>query len=88
MTPPRVCIVVLACNRREDTLECLRSLARITDPIPTVILVDNGSSDGTADAVKMEFPGSSSLKRGKTSDTREVTTRESGRLLSWVRITC
>ena len=65
MTPPRVCIVVLACNRREDTLECLRSLARITDPIPTVILVDNGSSDGTADAVKMEFPGIKLIETGE-----------------------
>lgn len=65
MTPPRVCIVVLAWNRREDTLECLRSLARVTDPDTTVLLVDNGSTDGTADAVKMEFPGIKLIETGE-----------------------
>lgn len=49
----------------EDTLECLRSLARITDPDTTVILVDNGSSDGTADAVKVGFPGIELIETGE-----------------------
>jgi len=65
MTPPRVCIVVLSWNRREDTLECLRSLAQITDPEPILILVDNGSSDGTSEAVKEEFPGIDLLETGE-----------------------
>ena len=59
MTPIFVCVVVLTWNRRADTLECLRSLARVTEPEIRVILVDNGSSDGTVDAVREEFPGSS-----------------------------
>jgi GT2 family glycosyltransferase len=51
-----VAAVVLSWNRREDTLACLRSLAA-ADPAPHVILVDNASSDGTAEAVRREFPG-------------------------------
>jgi GT2 family glycosyltransferase len=47
--------VVLSWNRREDTLACLRSLAA-ADPAPHMIVVDNASSDGTAEAVRREFP--------------------------------
>jgi GT2 family glycosyltransferase len=50
-----VAAVVLSWNRREDTLACLRSLAA-ADPAPHVIVVDNASTDGTAEAVRREFP--------------------------------
>ena len=65
MTPVSVCVVVLTWNRREETLECLRSLARITEPEVRVILVDNGSSDGTAEAVREEFPGIELIETGE-----------------------
>ena len=48
--------VVLSWNRREDTLTCLRSLARSDYAALRVIVVDNGSVDGTVDAVRLEFP--------------------------------
>jgi GT2 family glycosyltransferase len=44
----KVAAVVLSWNGREDTLACLRSLERED---VDVIVVDNASSDGTADAV-------------------------------------
>ena len=53
---PLVAVVVLSWNRRDDTLACLRSLARVEYPRLTTIVVDNASSDGTADAVASEFP--------------------------------
>ena len=56
MTPP-VTAVVLSWNGREDTLACLRSLAAATYPRLEVVVVDNGSSDGSADAVAREHPG-------------------------------
>lgn len=52
----RVGIVVLTWNGREDTLDCLRSLADATYPSLFVVLVDNNSADGTCEAVGEAFP--------------------------------
>jgi len=54
--PARVDVVLLTWNQREDTLECLRSLARMSYRSYRVLIVDNGSSDGTAEAIRREFP--------------------------------
>jgi hypothetical protein len=51
-----VAVVVLSWNRREDTLACLRSLAAATYEPLRVVVVDNGSTDGSADAVAAEHP--------------------------------
>lgn len=53
---PVVAIVVLNWNQRELTLQCLASLQAITYRNCRVIMVDNGSSDGTAEAVRSRFP--------------------------------
>jgi GT2 family glycosyltransferase len=60
-----VFVVVLTWNGKADTIECLRSLARITDPEISVILVDNGSNDGTAEAVREEYPGIELIETGE-----------------------
>jgi len=52
---PRVAIVVLSWNGRDDTLMCLRSLRAVEHEPLDVIVVDNGSTDGTDDAVRAEF---------------------------------
>jgi len=46
--------VVIATRDRQESL--LRSLARLDQPGTPVIVVDNGSSDGTADAVRAAHP--------------------------------
>jgi GT2 family glycosyltransferase len=51
-----VAAVVLTWNGREDTLACLASLQRVPDRPDAVIVVDNGSTDGTAEAVRERFP--------------------------------
>jgi GT2 family glycosyltransferase len=48
-----VAAIVLSWNGREDTLACLRSLAR--EPVETIV-VDNASEDGSAEAVARDFP--------------------------------
>lgn len=51
--------IVFPChNRREITLQCLRSLARIdkTGLEVHIVVVDDGSTDGTSDAIRREFP--------------------------------
>ena len=53
---PFVCIVILSWNGREDTLECLRSLEPVWNETTRGVLVDNGSTDGTAEAVRAQYP--------------------------------
>ncbi len=55
--PPLVVIVLLSCNQEEDTLRCLESLRGITYPSTQIIVVDNGSEDGTEQAIAARFPG-------------------------------
>jgi GT2 family glycosyltransferase len=52
-----VVVVVLSFNKREDTLRCLESVGRMRYRPREVVLVDNGSTDGTADAVALAHPG-------------------------------
>jgi GT2 family glycosyltransferase len=53
---PRVAVIVLNWNRRQDTLECLQSLEELTFPHFQVTVVDNGSSDGSVEAIREAFP--------------------------------
>jgi hypothetical protein len=56
MTPASVWIVVLNWNNKSDTLACLESLAKADLAGATVLVVDNGSRDGSAEAVRQGFP--------------------------------
>ena len=56
MSPPLVHIVILNWNGRDDTLACLESVERIDYPNFKVIVADNGSSDGSLDAIRLRFP--------------------------------
>jgi GT2 family glycosyltransferase len=51
-----VAVVVLCWNGYSDTLACLESLSRVDWQRLTTIVVDNGSTDGTAEAVLERFP--------------------------------
>ncbi|HEX8066679.1 MAG TPA: glycosyltransferase family 2 protein [Thermoleophilaceae bacterium] len=53
---PHVAVVVLSWNRCDDTLACLDSLRRVRWDRLSPILVDNGSTDGTLEAVGSRFP--------------------------------
>ena len=48
--------LVLAMNQLRMTRECLTSVLALDPPADRVLLVDNGSTDGTAEAVRAEFP--------------------------------
>lgn len=62
MSHPRVAAVVLSWNGRERTLACLRSLGRVTYRPFSVVVVDNGSEDGSSDAVESQHPGVTLVK--------------------------
>lgn len=54
--PPRVYAVVPAHNRRDKTLRFCENFSRLTYPNRTVVVVDDGSRDGTSDAIRDAFP--------------------------------
>jgi GT2 family glycosyltransferase len=56
VTSPRVVSVILNTNRREDTLECLESVARGTYPNHQTFVLDNASTDGSVEAIGKRFP--------------------------------
>jgi hypothetical protein len=56
MLEPRVTTLILNTNRREDTLACLVSLTASTYKNNEIILLDNGSIDGSVEAVQERFP--------------------------------
>jgi len=55
---PSVAMIVLTWNQRDLTLDCLASLLRMGYPPDRlqIIVVDNGSADGTAEAIRRSFP--------------------------------
>ncbi|MGY1722845.1 glycosyltransferase family 2 protein [Blastococcus sp. SYSU DS0533] len=52
---PRVAVVVITHQRRDELLVALDRLVALPEQ-PHVVVVDNGSTDGTADAVRTRFP--------------------------------
>ena len=65
MNSPRVVIVVLSWNGRDDTLNCLASLRLLTYPAYQVVVVDNGSTDGSVEAIRAEYPDVSLIETGE-----------------------
>ena len=53
---PLVSILVVSYNTREMTLECLRSVVAETRVDYELLVMDNASADGSAEAIAAEFP--------------------------------
>jgi GT2 family glycosyltransferase len=60
----RVAIVVLNWNGWRDTLECLASLEKLNYPNYEVVVVDNGSTDGSQTMIRDAYPGITVLEMG------------------------
>jgi hypothetical protein len=56
VSAPDVSVVIVAWRARDDVLRCLGSLARDAGLPYEAIVVDDGSDDGTPDAVRDRFP--------------------------------
>lgn len=54
--PPKVSIVVISYNTRQMTLECMASIYDQTTLPFELIVVDNASDDGSAEAISVAFP--------------------------------
>lgn len=53
---PQIAIVILNWNGKQDTLECLASASDLQYPNHRIIVVDNGSSDGSIEAISSAYP--------------------------------
>lgn len=53
---PKVSILIVSYNTKEMTLACLRSIEAQTRTSHEVIVLDNKSQDGSAEAITAEFP--------------------------------
>src|SRR4051812_50151480 len=58
-------LIVLSWNGREDTLACLASLAALRDADTEVVVVDNGSTDGSVEAVRAAHPEVHLIEKGR-----------------------
>jgi GT2 family glycosyltransferase len=64
---PLIAVIILTWNQRDLTLDCLTSLFAMDYPSARlqVIVVDNGSSDGTAAAVRTQFAACTVLENSE-----------------------
>lgn len=62
MSNPRVYAVVLAWNQLQETRDCLNSLSNMNRQPYSIIVVDNGSTDGTPDVIPQEYPNVTVLR--------------------------
>jgi GT2 family glycosyltransferase len=60
----KVVVIVLNWNGLDDTLECLQSLAQSCYSNREVIVVDNGSEDGSCPAIRKHFPDVHLIENG------------------------
>ena len=56
MSYPKIFLIILNWNGKEVLEECLQSIEKIDYPNYEVIVVDNGSTDGSQKAIKEDFP--------------------------------
>ncbi len=62
---PRVAVIILNWNGKEDTLECLASVGQLDYPNYEVVVVDNGSSDDSTNAISKQYPDVTVLQTGE-----------------------
>jgi GT2 family glycosyltransferase len=62
---PEVAIVILNWNNAPDTIACLESVAHLDYPNTRILVVDNGSTDGSADRIRQAHPSIPVLETGQ-----------------------
>jgi len=62
---PRVFIIIINWNQQEDTIRCLNSLKSLDYKNRNVVLIDNGSVDGSPDRIKEQFPQITLIKNNE-----------------------
>ncbi|HIJ80480.1 MAG TPA: glycosyltransferase family 2 protein [Desulfuromonadales bacterium] len=58
-------VVILNWNGREDTVECVESCLKLSYGCYRILIVDNGSTDGSEEALRKQFPGITIIQTGE-----------------------
>ena len=72
---PKVAIVIPILNKLEDTLECLDSLEKNDYPAFEIIIVDNGSTDGSPQIIHSKYPSVRIVENGENLGFAEGSNR-------------
>ncbi|HEU4760634.1 MAG TPA: glycosyltransferase, partial [Dehalococcoidia bacterium] len=64
---PTVLAVVMAYNRRDPLRRCLDAIRHQSQPPTGVLVLDNGSTDGTSEMLAREFPNVRVHQTGENS---------------------
>ena len=62
---PKVSVILVNWNGKNDTIECLESVHKIDYPQYEVIVVDNGSRDNSVSVVRERFPEVTIIETGR-----------------------
>ncbi|AKB29026.1 Glycosyltransferase [Methanosarcina siciliae C2J] len=65
MNYPKVTIILLNWNGKNDTIECLESLKNITYSNYDILLIDNGSTDGSPEFFRQKYPEIEVIENGE-----------------------
>ena len=65
MKYPKVYIITLNWNGKDDTMECVQSLKKLNYPNFQIVVVDNGSTDGSVSMLKAEYPSLTIIENGQ-----------------------
>ena len=73
---PKVYILILNWNNAEDTIDCLRAVFKTDYPDYQVVLLDNGSADGSEEKIRQWVSGAgigfARYDRGRPARGREA----------------
>jgi len=62
---PRVAIIIVNWNGKNDTIDCLKSLGKITYRNHDIVVVDNGSTDDSVKQLKKNHPEAAIIETGE-----------------------
>ena len=61
---PRVAVLILTWNREDELVPCLESFVYNDYPNTTVVVIDNGSEDGSPETVKRDYSWVTLIENG------------------------
>lgn len=62
---PKVSAITLNWNGKDDTIECIASLKKLNYPNYDIVVVDNGSTDGSVSALRAQYPDIAIIENGR-----------------------